>query len=324
MESKPQKTNNPKSEKAKKANKPNKTLKIVLIVGSALLAIALVGYLFFQYFYKDPNAAFVVNGKAVPKAEVETAVNISADKYSQDKAQSFQTTIDTAKLKAVAQKYKVEITDADIRKALLVTPYSDIAQGEEPLDPWVATVGYKVAMNNYIELKNAQGKKGFSFVFYYANLTIKSPYRQPPANFGNAEMAQADKDYAKAKADEYHGLLMNKKITPEEALKQLKSDSRLSYGYYLDGSYSTQFGDSPDVQETWQNQVQLTPIVEYINSIKQINKPTDIQTGKISTVPVPSSEQDFKDAYYYFVYMTDVTNQGEEMQATYDNMKVDK
>ncbi len=327
MESKSQQPHNAKPEKVKKTNKPNKTLKVGLIIGLVILVVlVIVGvFIYFKNYYVGPNTAFKVDGQAYSKDQVESTLNVATESYKLDRAASLNTIIDSAKYKVAAQKNNVNITDADIRLALQQTSYAGAAQDSEPLNDWVSTIGYKIAMRNYIDLQKAQAKRGFSYVFYFGNLVIPDTLHPPQLpNFGNQAMIQQERDYAKAKAEEYRELLVNKKMSPEDVLKHLKADYRLNWKYYSDSSYSTQFGNNPNVEDNWEYQVSLRPIISYIESFKKLNTPSEISTGSLPINENPQSDADYKEAYFYFVYITDDNNQAENIQKTLSDMQVVK
>lgn len=316
--------NNRAADVARKLNKPPSKKRFLAI---ALLVLLLGGALVVGLRSKNKKneanpVVFSIDSREFRASEVNGYLDLATNNYNLDKTEAQKSLIEAMKLKIAAEKLKIDISDAKIREALQITSYAKIAEVKGELDRWVGIIGFRLAMENYIETQQAQAKQGYSYVFYFASLTIPDYSGENIDNFGNKELIKRDKDYAHKKAEEYHKALAEGKSTPNQVLKQVVADKQLNYRYIPDFSYSKNFGHNKDPDETWQSEVFFQDIVKYVDSYSEAKKPSDIKTGKIAKVPDPKKDQDYVDAYYYFVYLTSGSNPSAQVKSTVDNMKV--
>lgn len=333
----PKVTNNTNTSPNETINKPARRLKlpnflhnkkgraISLIIILALITGAAAGI----YWYSNNNknaqddkdpVVFSINDRKFRASEVNPVLD-QAQKYSIDREKAQEGLIEAMKYKIAAEQYGIKITDAQIRDSLAMTSYYQIAKQPEPLDKWLEAIGYRGAIDDYIEKNTAQGKKGYAFVFHFGNLVIPNNNGANLPNFGNKVLAERDRNYAQKKADEYREQLLNG-AAPDKVLESAQSDKMLNEDYIEGGSSTVRFGDN--AEETWQQQVSYKEVINEINSSTAINKPTVIKTGKISRVSEPTKEEDYSEAFYYFVYMTQNDIQAKQLQDTLSNLKVIK
>lgn len=332
----PEVTNKTNSLPNESNDKPTRRLKLPKLFhskkGRVLIIIVILVLIFGVagiYWYSGNNkntqvnndpVVFSIDDRQFRASEVNPYLE-QAQKYSIDREKAQEGLIEAMKYKIAAEKHDINITDTQIREALARTSFRNIAENPKPLDKWLEAIGYRGAIDDYIEKNTAQGKKGYAFIFHFGNLVIPNSNGANLPNFGNKVLAERDKNYAQKKADEYRRQLLDG-TAPDKVLESARSDKMLNEDYIEDGSSTVKFGD--DSEYTWQQQVSYKEVINEINSSTVINKPTEIKTGKISRVPEPNKEEDYSEAFYYFVYLTQNDTQTKQLQDTLSSLKVIK
>lgn len=276
-----------------------------LIVLCIVLTVGIVGFVAYSLVNKsredkDP-VVFSIDDRKFRTSEVNPFIDL-ASQYGVDDKKAKNAVIEAMKLKIATNKLNIEVSDKAIRDALQTTSYAKIAKATEPLDKWVELIGYRLATENIQKSQAKVAKQGYAFVFYFGNLIIPNePADSNFSGFGSQTLIDKDKEYAIKKAEEYHKNLTEGKITPDQALEQLRADKQLNFGYLANSSYSIKFGTGNDPSVTWQNEVRLQDIVNHINKETKVKEFSEVKSGTLSINP---SSSETKEAYRFFTYLT--------------------
>lgn len=327
----PEPTKTPDTKKPKRSlhlqSLKSKRSKTVLLLLFLLIISALGIYAYVSYSNKqaDKNnpVVFTIDDKEYRADEVNPYLDEAVQKYGLDKNESLDTIIEYFKLKEVAEQYGINISEEDKRKSLSITGYAEEVKSLPQLTNWQEVIGYKIATNDHIDLKQAQSKQGYLFVFHYGNLIVPSVQYPNFENFGDEALIKRDYDYADKKSKEYKERL-DKGESPDKLLEEITADLQLNYGYFPYGSFSKKFGFLEDPDFNWSQEINLLDPTKYIAENDNVNESSEIMTGRLPINENPQSDKDYLDAYKYFVYLSKSDETADEIKHSLEDMKVEK
>jgi len=238
---------------------------------------------------------FKVGNKAYNKSEVDqlAAYPTTVNRISSSKA--YKIVFEDLKVQAAAQAAGVQPNAAEISQALgeLGINTAAVLQYTYP-----NLAAFALAASN-VAIRQAAGQyAGYEFIFLFNQHLIPDPLHFVNG-YGDAQLIAADRAYAQTQADKYHDLLKTNQITPDEALKEVKNDTKLAYFYIQGTNPSTQFGIGRNYYLQTTNKTDS--VSAYITSQ---TKPglSDVRIGKS---PVGNGAKSVNtETYFYFVILT--------------------
>lgn len=261
-----------------------------------LLVLALAGGLFWWLStqYKG-KVAFTIDGKKYYARDVEK-IQEQAAKEGVSEQESLDTIIDVEKQKLAAAKLGVVPNQDMISVALQQKGYN------ENTSEWHKLKSYNEAQQAAV-LQAQQGYYDIAFfTFDYSRMLdatggavgekLAEGYRQPDA-------VARERDYAKAKAEEYREKYINKKITATELADIIHKDLRLAAHGVNNKSGVYRLNEDGDVLLTTGSTIGVNK--DWLAFLKDFNNPgvTEIKTGKITQYDLPNKPQ--VDGYYIFI-----------------------
>lgn len=263
---------------------------------------------------------FTVNGTGYEQDRVEDLLSFLKKNERISTNDATKKLFELLEYKAAAQASNIKFTDGQLST---VRKNSGVKHSpNEKYEQYLNLVAYKNATNDYLETAAANQANGhfagYSFIFHFdETLTNGDAYRSP--NFGNQKLFVRDQKHAMEKAKHYHQLLSSNKISPDNALTEIKKDPLLGYGYATNSNDSSMFDNASS--GNWKAEVLYLPIINYISASKTPGL-SDIQTGKVKIIPNPATDSDYKDGYYYFVLLNVAQPLPKSVQQTFDeNLK---
>jgi hypothetical protein len=169
-----------------------------------------------------------------------------------------------------------------------------------PNNSWVELIAYDNGLKQFLDSDLTSGTpQGYSFVFW-ANQHVAAYYitGTPPDGTGNQAVIDADKAYALSKANYYHDQILNKKITHDNALAEIKADLKLNQGLSSNANFSVKFGYSSS--KSWLSEVYVPNIQQYISSLSSVG------ISGVQTAELVSGKVDYGTFYFF----TDVSQLG--------------
>lgn len=282
------------SNKIKKFRLPSKRQLVAFLIVVVVLIGGGIGFLAYRHYQKPLR----IGDQEFSRKDINDYLSYPVNKLQQDRQVALDTLIDNLKIKVAATKLKVQPTDQQVYEQYIKNKVSAVQAKEK----WVQLENYVRAEQKMENDSDSTAYAGYLFVFYYGNKKLPDAYNQELPGFGDNNQILQDKSYAKNQADKYVKLLAGKKLTPQQALDQIKADPKLGVVYKANNNFSLRF--KGETSNPWQQQVSLSSdIISSIKSQKASGLMPIIQTGKLPMVIDPRSDKDYTDAFYYFVYL---------------------
>jgi hypothetical protein len=276
----------------------NKSLKKLAVIFLAAVIIFLICILASHNTKKQKNVVFTVQGISYSRQYVSSLISypLSVRGYSARESLTEQA-FSYLKSKQVAEDLNIQPTNGEIVLAKDQS-YFPNETSQDKSSKWTELVSYNQALQQELRSNSPSIYQGYSFVFWFGHYLETGPVYTTP-NYGNPQLIAQDRAYAQGRANYYYQQLKSGKVSAAAALSAVQNDPKLSFVFPTSTiSLSVHFGF--DSSEGWQNQVEYTDIMNYINSQ---SKPglSQLLTGKIDSKNDPSKSVD---AYYYFVKLT--------------------
>jgi hypothetical protein len=273
---------------------------LAVIVLVLVVAVLLAGHRHTGNKNSNQGGVFTINGKAYSKKTVSNiiayALSLGGNKETLSK-----------------EAYNYLIREQAAQQLNIVPPSNAINQAEltyfgpklnsqlKSLS-WIKLASYDAALQDELNGNNLSQYQGYSYIFWFGQALETGPAYTVP-NVGDQQVVSQDRAYAQKSANYYYNRLKNKTMSPDAVLAAIQKNAKLSFALPNNRfvSQSVQFG--LNTSETWQEQVALPDITNYISDQ---SKPglSGILTGKIGIVPVPKSPKDYADGYFYIVQLT--------------------
>ena len=299
--------------------KVKKPLKLKALIGASLFVLLVaVGssvYLLVNKSSNEKKILFTIGDKSYTEEDISTYIGGLKFKGVEGE-DAIQAVRQALVFDYISTKYQIPASDDEIKTTVKQNAnyqYEDLSN-----NPWAMLIGKRMVVEPKVRAMTDDSKKGYVFAFYFGSLvdTDINPEKSEKTKLlpgaGDPAKIQADKDYAKQKADEYRNDLKDKKIAPDDALAKIKSDKKLNPSYGNLG-YSMKYGLDPRI--SWDQEVKLPPVVDYIKQSQlEAEKPSDIQTAKEHYMEKDSEYE----AYYFFVYPASSNNNYSEIMKLLD------
>lgn len=281
-----------------------KDKKMLLAAAVAILLVAFaIAYLISKNMNDTPadkgKVVFVIEGENYYQNDLEPVLKYPYNR-GLEKDEAAKEAFELYKKIKAAKKLDINPAEEEIQSEKLKLIKELGGEYNEPDDtPWIDLLAQSNAIDKAVSAQ--QNYKGYSFdVFFGQHLQYGPAFK--PEDLNDQQLAAEDKQYAEEKANFYHDQLKTNKMTPDEVLKALNSDRRLSALPAGKTSYSVKFGYSDDEDTSWSNEIFHQSIVDFVQNQQQTGL-SDIQIGEAS---VDGSATNFADMYYYFVLTEEV------------------
>lgn len=305
--------------------KVKKPLKLKALIGASLFVLLVaVGssvYLLVNKSSNEKKILFTIGDKSYTEEDISTYIGSLKFKGVEGE-DAIQAVRQALVFDYISTKYQIPASDDEIKTAIKQNAnyqYEDLSN-----NPWAMLIGKRMVVEPKVRAMTDDSKKGYVFAFYFGSLvdTDINPEKSEKTKLlpgaGDPAKIQADKDYAKQKADEYRNDLKDKKIAPDDALAKIKSDKKLNFDYGS-LSYSSKYGFNNKI--SWDQELGLPAIVDYLKSSNLENEePSEIQTAKTHYLE-KSTEYD---AYYFFVFPVGSDNDYTEIMKLIEDHGINK
>ncbi|MDP4038459.1 MAG: hypothetical protein Q8P54_00610 [bacterium] len=275
-----------KANEIKLPKRKNTTRTLLIILG---VVVVLVGGIFgIRYLInraKTIDAAFTINEKVYSKKDYEKVLKDPVNK-GLSKKQINEAYIELEKKKYVANKIGANPSEEQM-EAARKSVFPDIKK--ENLNTIQQLSVYEYAFIPALVQAGDNGYEGAVFVFPF-NKRIQ-PYDNHVSGWKNPEAIDSDRKYALERANYYRDQLIEKKITKEKAVEEIKKDPRLAYVNAVNDSAVFTINDS--LKQKLANK----EIFDFISGLKKSGF-TEIKTAKMYTELGGKKPED---SLYFFV-----------------------
>jgi hypothetical protein len=262
-----------------------------------VLIIAIVGGIgFTAYFAINKNSdkkkyAFIIDNQKFTKEDIKKLVAF-ANQVSPN-TDNIRIAFEAYKNQVAAKKLGITVPQnfIDNQKKSLSELYGKYAGKAD--SGWVNLMTYDNGLKQFLDSGlSATSPQGYSFVFW-AVQHVSAFYitGNPPQGTGDSKVIDEDKAYALQKANFYHDQIAAKKMTNEQAQKEIISDARLWQSPNTETNFSTKFGFSDT--ESWKDQVFVPIIQDYISHL------TKTGLSSVQTAELTSNKQNYGTFYFF-------------------------
>lgn len=279
-----------------------RTSRLVLIIVAILLAV-LVGAILLTVRNKNRETSqhvrdyiIRVNGREYSKSELQFYVQPQKEIGEISEEDAIDNVYSVLMNIEIAKALDIEPSEEAVSLEVGSTPNFDKQNGL--VQGWLKLS----AKSNIIERTLADYKtnginpQGYSYIFRFGeNIEWGPSYKAP--GFGDQQLIDRDREYAKSKADEYHKKLVDKAITPDKALEEIKADPQLGYFYKANTNKSARFGMTPGSLE---RDIFYSDLRTAILDQKSAGV-SSVQAGRTAVIPEPQGDSDYAETYYYFL-----------------------
>lgn len=290
-----------------------RNLIILGIVG--LLVVACLVYVFW------PKYAFKVDGRVYSHDEVRQLTE-------------YPRSLGVSGGDASGRLLEYLIVEAAAKKASILPAEAMIKEESKKLFPGVSSVdnsrwaqliainslmNQRFADNQTMDEKDLGSIDGYVFVFHFDKYIDTGDVRDnPPLGYGDQARIDADKNYAKQKAQQYRNVLKEGTVDAAQVIKEIKKDVRLAAFGELGFNQSVKISQ---IDLTSPNNSVSNDIMTYI--VNSANEGVgDIQISRLNSVNQDGSEGQKIDAAYFFTKIVNGTK-NETIKKQYESAKND-
>ncbi len=248
------------------------------------------------------SAAFSVDGKTYSKQDIKTLINYPVGHGATASAAAKQA-FDFYKRQAAAKKIGIILTPPEIAQAQAsVFPKVNLS------DPWVTLASEDAALTMRLaQAPTYATASGYYFIFPFSNhiaIADAAPSATAMVGVGDATLVAQDRAYAKEQANSYYNQLVQKKITPDQALAAIKADPKLGYDGFANSNTSFRFSSlgQPGVNsdEGYLSNAAKTYLFASVGKVGV----GALTVGQIVTSSPAAAKATYVDANYYFAVIT--------------------
>jgi len=288
--------------------RPKLNRKIIFLVASLVAVIVVAGGWFLvnqsrnKQSKPEDKVLFIIDGREYRQSEVNQIIGSAVTKGIKIN-EANKRTFEYLKSQTAAKKAGVEPSEDQIKEAVDVL-FSGKSNPSKDTN-WGKMIAYDYALKKSLGQNLTQTTQGYSYVFWFGD-NIQYDYPQYDSSMtiprssdaGNQDLMKQDKEYAQSQADKYHEALRKGTKNPEQVLKQIKADSRLSYSRNPGANMSVKFGAQDG--KNWEVEVYYNDIVDFISKKAKAGL-SEIQMGQVPLTDDSSPTAKKADAFYYFV-----------------------
>jgi len=248
------------------------------------------------------KVVFIIEGTQYREADVKQYSEFITKYMEKDEEQATKAVFELLKYKTAAEKAGINLSQQQIKdqRETLDKQY-DALNTVAQYNKWAELESYKMAVElDLLTQPKEDTLKGYSFTFWFAQHFDYVENYTPPEGYGNQKKITEDKDYAKQRADYYHDQLSKNSMTYDQALKEIRADTKLCQMYKTGANFSVRFGADPT--KFWKDQVYYKSVIDYIDS-NSASGFSDVRSGKTSIFKSASEDapREETETYYYFV-----------------------
>ncbi len=288
-----------------------RSTKIVIIASIFTIAIIsiLIGVLLFKNNNVNEDVAIKIGKTTISTSQYQSMLedfhtNQIPSVFSDEEYKEF--VIDVLQKREVANEFGIA-TSEDAIKSLASSRYcTDVECGEPTINQQYAAEAeiYEINISNI-----TKGNKHVARLIFPCSQHFAAWQEQPPADFGNLSVIQADKVYAQEQAQ-----LLNTEIANNvnydyvsDTVKKVLADPKLSYGYSANNSEIFYLDASTGEMYTEDSSKEILNESELALLSKQTKGVTDVyeMNGAASMSGVPGYGKDGVLLAYYFYVVID-------------------
>lgn len=247
---------------------------------------------------------FIIEGKKYKDTEVRSYADFLTKYLEKEEEAAVKEVFELIKYKTAAEKVGISLSDTRITDARkLLDEQNDVYKDVSEYKRWAELESVRVAVDQSLQsFPEDTAYKGYSFIFWFANRINQTPDYTPPGGNDDQKLLQEDKNYAKQKADYYHDQINNKKMSEDQAIKEIKDDPKLCYQYKVGSNFSVRFGS--ELSKSWSKQIYYKSVSDYASKNSAIEL-SDVQVGKtfVKKSVAENSQYEEAETFYYFVKM---------------------
>lgn len=273
---------------AKKLIKKASLIVAVLLVMGAGLWLALAG----DTHDTKSDIVFEIEGRSFGKDEVDQYMSYATNTLNKSRADAIKDLFEMQKKKIAAEQLGIKASDEDVK-----TSYNKLGYDQGVDSPWIDLAAYLLAVDDQIQALDNGGIKGYSYIFYFGDKIAPRIFDAKPEGWGDPVLIEADRSYARGRADFYHAQLKDNKMNPEQILAEIKADSRLGFNGQAGANLSTKFGY--DINKPWHEQVFYESVKGTVEGLAD-SQISEVLPGKTASVEEPKSDDDYHETFFYF------------------------
>lgn len=252
-----------------------------LFLGGLLVlgALGAAGYFGFSWLKNFQDTAFVIEGTSYSRDDVRKLIEYPVSRGASEE-DAAKTAFEYYKRQWVAQKLQIHLTDEEVATARKAV-FGDLDVDND----WIELSSKDTALTTRLALAQSYTTaKGYYFIFPFSNHMVigEDIVAGAPANAGDPAAIAADRAYADGRAKYYQTQLKEGKITPEQALKEVKADTKLDYLNSPGSNGSMRFEGLGNTQagglQSYLDEEQKT----YLTGISDAKGVGEIKTGSIT------------------------------------------
>jgi len=268
-----------------------------LLIVLAIIIGALVG-MGGYFYYQSTIPALIIGDTKISKAQYKNLVG-QAKALKVEEPQAKDTIISYERRRIVAKSANISIDQTDV-DALLKDGDANGA------NEWQKLVAYQSVFDNNVQLMKDPGFKAAIYYFPFSkHFDISGGQKPTDPKFNDQKVIDEDKAYAKELATDYKQKIIDKKITPEKAIEEIKANDRLVYGTSRNNSNLVSLSGQGNVPLDGTRTYDMTylGILPYVEKLK-VGQASEMQTRKSVPSYQPNSQGTGKiDTAYVFAYL---------------------
>lgn len=274
--------------------------RLLLILGSIIflsVALGVLGFLKKSEHSSADKVIFVVDGDEYTESTVNHLIDFPLSR-GLSREESVAQAFDLAKKKKVAEKLNIVPSeqDVEVQKQELIKNLKNEEEFSERYAAWFNLLAYTNAVDEYVGTTPNTGYKGYMFEIPFGQHIQYGPAFSPEG-LNDPRLIEADKKYAQQRVDYYHDKLKNNSISPDQVIKELNNDRKLSALPSGNATQSVKFGFDPEVN--WTEEIYYRSVSDFIT--QQDN--TGLSDIKIGQASIDSTPENKTDLYFYFVLL---------------------
>lgn len=258
---------------------------LATLIALLLIALSLIVY---QSVQRN-RAAFVIANKSYSKQLIRSMAAYVVQNQPQAKQQAAKNIFELYKEQAAAQKVGIIPNAAEVQAQYqeLPKPKNDIQR------QYISLFAYDLAVSASYRRYESGQNKGYEFVFGFDRY-VKGPAvgEKSIAGYGDTNLISQDKAYAYQQAKAAYDDYKAKKISADNLVAKIRSDSRLVDNDSNGGSFDSSKG-------ILSGQLFSPDIFAYVSKQTRPGL-SPLNIGKVPS-KFPTGPGDYADGYYYFV-----------------------
>jgi len=291
--------------------KPKLNRKTKFLVASLVVIIAVIGGWFFfnqsrsEHSKPKDKVVFKIDGKTYKQSDINQYTSFLV-LTGKSEPEANKEVFELLKYKIVAEKLNFS-PDKDIVEQVKkeIGKVNVGIKDNTEYKQWAELAVLRMAIDRVFQAQtNGDAYKGYSFIFWFANHLGYSMDYTPPGGYGNEDLINKDKEYAKGKADYYNNKILKKEMTPDQVLDGVKKDPKLGLHFIPEANFSKRFGY--DTSQSWEQEIYYQSVIEFVKKNHDL-KQSRVEIGR-STLRKSANEEPVETDTFYFFVINDGAN----------------